>query len=383
MQMSIIDENELLVMKFIHYFIINEDYTPIVIKGIDDEVWLENRNNSYSIIRIVTKHIHNKEQFDYDVLKTKHIAKQIKRKTFDFSMNVLSIYTDINIDEVNNESESIYDNIIIKNDEEFINNKFINKAFKKVKEKYNYDEEGFDLISKITSEIGNKNMIENEKREKFMKLRKPFITYSLIVINIILFVLMYIFGSGSEDVNTLIDFGANYVTLTKSGEYIRLLTSAFLHIGVMHLIFNMYSLAVVGTQIEYFYGKIKYIIIYLFSALMGSLFTVALSSDNVVSAGASGAIFGLLGSLLYFGFNYRGQIGNALINQIVPVVVINLLIGFTVPGIGIMAHIGGLIGGYLISMAVGFDDENKSSKINGFIVSTLLLAFMIYIGFIA
>lgn len=383
MQMSIIDENELLVMKFIHYFIINEDYTPIVIKGINDEVWLENRNNSYSIIRIVTKHIHNKEQFDYDVLKTKHIAKQIKRKTFDFSMNVLSIYTDINLEEVNDEFDSKYDNVIVKNDEEFINNKFINKAFKKVKEKYNYDEEGFDLISKITSEIGNKNMIENEKREKFMNLRKPFITYSLIVINIIMFVLMYIFGSGSEDVNTLINFGANYVTLTKSGEYIRLITSAFLHIGVMHLIFNMYSLAVVGTQIEYFYGKIKYIIIYLFSAIMGSLFTVALSSDNVVSAGASGAIFGLLGSLLYFGFNYRGQIGNALVNQIIPVVVINLLIGFTVPGIGIMAHIGGLIGGYLISMAVGFDDENKSSKINGFIVSVLLLAFMIYIGFIA
>ena len=383
MQMSIIDENELLVMKFIHYFIINEDYTPVVIKGINDEVWFENRNNSYSIIRIVTKHIHNKEQFDYDVLKTKHIAKQIKRKTFDFSMNVLSIYTDINLEEVNDEFESKYDNVVVKNDEEFINNKFINKAFKKVKEKYNYDEEGFDLISKITTEIGNKNMIENEKREKFMKLRKPFITYSLIVINIILFVLMYILGSGSEDVNTLIDFGANYVTLTKSGEYIRLITSAFLHIGVMHLIFNMYSLTVVGTQIEYFYGKIKYIIIYLFSAIMGSLFTVALSSDNVVSAGASGAIFGLLGSLLYFGFNYRGQIGNTLVNQIVPVVVINLLIGFTVPGIGIMAHIGGLIGGYLISMAVGFDDENKSSKINGFIVSVLLLAFMIYIGFIA
>ena len=157
MQMSIIDENELLVMKFIHYFIINEDYTPVVIKGINDEVWLENRNNSYSIIRIVTKHIHNKEQFDYDVLKTKHIAKQIKRKTFDFSMNVLSIYTDINIEEVNDEFESKYDNVVVKNDEEFINNKFINKAFKKVKENYNYKEEGFDLISKITSEIGNKN----------------------------------------------------------------------------------------------------------------------------------------------------------------------------------------------------------------------------------
>ena len=221
--------------------------------------------------------------------------------------------------------------------------------------------------------------------EKYMKNNKPIITYILIFINIVMFVLMYMLGNGSENTNTLIDFGANYILLTKAGEYYRLITSGFLHIGVIHLLLNMYSLYIVGTQVEYFYGKVKYIIIYLFSLIMGSLFTVALSSVNTVSAGASGAIFGLLGSILYFGVKYRGYIGNSLVNQIVPVVILNLIIGFTTPGIGNAAHIGGLVGGYLISMAVGIGidkKEQQGSKINGIIISTILTIFMIYIGFI-
>lgn len=386
MDLTIMDSYDLLVMKLIHYFIVSENYTPIIIKGIDDEVWLENKNNEYSIIRIVTRKIINKEQYDYDILKTKHIAKQLKRKLLDFSMNVLSIYLDKNFytNKIDNFDEK-YISILIKDEDDFINNEYINKAYKNLRDKFVYKEEGFELISKLTKEIEEKNIKEGQEREKYMKNNKPIITYILIFINIVMFVLMYMLGNGSENTNTLIDFGANYILLTKAGEYYRLITSGFLHIGVIHLLLNMYSLYIVGSQVEYFYGKVKYIIIYLFSLIMGSLFTVALSSVNTVSAGASGAIFGLLGSILYFGIKYRGYIGNSLVNQIVPVVVLNLIIGFTTPGIGNAAHIGGLIGGYLISMAVGIGidkKEQRSSRINGIIISTILTIFMIYIGFV-
>ena len=386
MDLTIMDSYDLLVMKLIHYFIVSENYTPIIIKGIDDEVWLENKNNEYSIIRIVTRKIINKEQYDYDILKTKHIAKQLKRKLLDFSMNVLSIYLDKNFytNKIDNFDEK-YISILIKDEDDFKNNEYINKAYKQVIDKFTYKEEGFELISKLTKEIEEKNIKEGQEREKYMRNNKPIITYILIFINIVMFVLMYMLGNGSENTNTLIDFGANYILLTKAGEYYRLITSGFLHIGVIHLLLNMYSLYIVGTQVEYFYGKVKYIIIYLFSLIMGSLFTVALSSVNTVSAGASGAIFGLLGSILYFGVKYRGYIGNSLVNQIVPVVVLNLIIGFTTPGIGNAAHIGGLVGGYLISMAVGIGidkKEQKSSRINGIIISSILTIFMIYIGFV-
>ena len=386
MDLTIMDSYDLLVMKLIHYFIVSENYTPIIIKGIDDEVWLENKNNEYSIIRIVTRKIINKEQYDYDILKTKHIAKQLKRKLLDFSMNVLSIYLDKNFytNKIDNFDEK-YISILIKDEDDFINNEYINKAYKNLRDKFVYKEEGFELISKLTKEIEEKNIKEGQEREKYMKNNKPIITYILIFINIVMFVLMYMLGNGSENTNTLIDFGANYILLTKAGEYYRLITSGFLHIGLIHLLLNMYSLYIVGTQVEYFYGKVKYIIIYLFSLIMGSLFTVTLSSVNTVSAGASGAIFGLLGSILYFGVKYRGYIGNSLVNQIVPVVILNLIIGFTTPGIGNAAHIGGLVGGYLISMAVGIGidkKEQQGSKINGIIISTILTIFMIYIGFI-
>ena len=386
MDLTVMDSYDLLVMKLIHYFIVSENYTPIIIKGISDEIWLENKNKEYSIIRIVTKNIINKEQYDYDILKTKHIVKQLKRKLIDFSMNVLSIYLDKNFytNKIDNFDEK-YISILIKDEDDFINNEYINKAYKQVIDKFTYKEEGFELISKLTKEIEEKNIKEGQEREKYKRNNKPIITYILIFINIVMFVLMYMLGNGSENTNTLIDFGANYILLTKAGEYYRLITSGFLHIGVIHLLLNMYSLYIVGSQVEYFYGKVKYIIIYLFSLIMGSLFTVALSSVNTVSAGASGAIFGLLGSILYFGIKYRGYIGNSLVNQIVPVVVLNLIIGFTTPGIGNVAHIGGLIGGYLISMAVGIGidkKEQRSSRINGIIISAILTIFMIYIGFV-
>lgn len=383
MDLTIMDNYDMLIMKIIHYFIVNENYNPLIIKGIEDEVWLENKNNEYSIIRIVTKNMINKEQFDYDILKTKHISRQLKRKTFDFSMNVLSIYLNRNfytnkIDNYDNK----YINILIKDEDDFINNQYIIKSYKNIKNRFIYNEQGFELISKLTKEIEEKNIEESEKREKYMKNSKPIITFLLIFINIIMFALMYIIGDGSESTNTLINFGANYITFTKEGEYFRIITSAFLHIGIIHLLLNMYSLYIIGPQVEYFYGKTKYLIIYLFSAIMGSLFTVALSSTNTVSAGASGAIFGLLGSILYFGIKFRGYIGDSIVNQIIPVVLINLFIGFTTPGIGNAAHIGGLIGGYIISMAIGVGNkEEKSSKINGLIISVLLTIFMIYIGF--
>ena len=372
MDLTIMDNYDLLVMKMIHYFIVKENYSPIIIKGIEDEIWLENKNNEYSIVRIVTRKIINKEQYDYDVLKTKHIAKQLKRKLLDFSMNVLSIYLDK------------YIGIVVKDEDSFLTNEYIKKSYKNVEDDFKYEETGFELVGRITREIEEKNIKEGKEREKFMKNRKPIATYALILINVIVFILMYLLGNGSEDTQTLINFGANYVVLTKAGEYYRIITSAFLHIGIIHLLLNMYSLYIVGTQVEYFYGKVKYLIIYFFSAIMGSLFTVALSSANTVAAGASGAIFGLLGSILYFGVKYRGYIGNSLINQIVPVVILNLIIGFTTPGIGNAAHIGGLIGGYLISMGVGIGIDNreqKSSRVNGIVISVILTIFMIYIGF--
>lgn len=371
-------------MKLVHYFITRKDYHPIIIRGIEDEVWLENKKGDYSIIRIVTRHILNNEQFEYDKLKTKHIAKQIKRKIFDFSMNMLSIYVDSDFENIKiNEEDKKYISVFIKSEEDLFSNDIILNSYKNIKEEFINDNDDFETIGQITRDINEKSKEELEKRDKIMKNRKPILTYILILINVLVFIMMYVYGNGSEDIETLKVFGANYIPYVKSGEYIRLLSSAFVHIGVIHLLSNMYALYVIGRQVEQLYGKVKYILIYLLSAIMGSLFTVVFSSYNTTAAGASGAIFGLLGSLLYFGYTYRGYIGNGIINQVLPAIILNLIIGFSNPSIGNSAHIGGLVGGYLVSMALGIDiEKDNKSKVNGIIITILLTLFMIYMGFV-
>ena len=251
--------------------------------------------------------------------------------------------------------------------------------FPDIKKTLNYKEEGMSLFLKLTSEINKKTEKDAIQAEDVFRPKKPTVTYTLIIINILVFLAMYLFGNGSEDNLTLLAFGANNRTLVLGfHEYYRLLTSSFIHIGILHLFVNMYSLWVIGSQIENFFGKIKYLIIYLGSAFFGSLLSICFS--NSISAGASGAIFGLLGAMLYFGHHYRLYLGNALYSQIIPVIILNLALGFFTPGIDNACHIGGLIGGIFIAMVCGLKyKNNKTERINGIILSVIFLGFIMFL----
>lgn len=375
-------ENEL-VMKLLHYFITEREYSPVVLHGAQNEIWLENLTSDYKIIRIVTNYIHNDEQLNFDIFKTRQIAKRIKSKTCSFNINVMSIFLNLGENVHLNNDEKITKNVScinIKDIEDLGKHKLILDTFPDITSETNFKEEGMELFIKITTDIGKKNESEAKKAEDIFKEKKPYVTYGIIIINIVMFLLMYVLGNGSTNVGTLITFGAHYNPLIKAGEYYRLITSAFLHIGFLHLVCNLYALYIIGPQIENFYGRLKYIIIYLFSALTGSLLSMLFETN--ISAGASGAIFGLLGSLLYFGYHYRIYLGTVIKSQIVPVIILNLLLGFILTGINNAAHIGGLIGGVLISMALGVKYKStKSDKINGWILTVILISFLIYMGF--
>jgi rhomboid protease GluP len=92
----------------------------------------------------------------------------------------------------------------------------------------------------------------------------------------------------------------------------------------------MYSIYAVVPTVEYFFGKAKFLFIYFYSAITASLFALIFQGDKVITAGASGAIFGLLGALLYFGYTYRGYIGNKILSQVVSVVLLNLFIDYLI-----------------------------------------------------
>lgn len=374
MQELIFKSDDVLVMNLINYFITEENYNPMIIHGISGEIWLENLDKDYKIIRIVSHHIHNKEQLDFDKFKLGKIVKQVKKKTFSFKINVLNIYTDIENRDI------LSKNDVYLEDEEDIGNPKLISAFPNIVNKTKHDEKGLEYFVKMSNNINAKTEERGKIAEKIFSYKKPIVTYFLIAICIIMFICMYIFGNGSFDKFTLLYFGANLDSLVKDGQVYRLVTCIFLHIGIWHLFCNMYSLYIIGKEIENLYGKIKYLIIFLGSGICGSLLSIAFT-HNTISAGASGAIFGLLGSILYFGYYYRAYLGNNIKRSILPVIIINLVIGFTTTGIDNAAHIGGLVGGTILSMMVGVPGKSsKKDKINGTILTILYLVFISYLA---
>lgn len=380
MSTVVMKKNDDLIMRLVHYFITEKDYTPIVVNGVKDEIWLENTQGPYKIIRINSNYIHNNEQFNYDIFKTLSVMKQIKKKTFSFSMNTLNIFLDIN-ENVNIKDTKNINNVKIDTIDDISHEKTILQTFPDMKEKLLQNMDGMDLIINVTKDINKKTEEKNSSYEKTFKPKKIIVTNIFISVCVIMFLLTLYMGKGVITTRVLYLFGCNFAPAVKENivNIYRFVTCAFLHGSLIHLLCNMYALYILGTQVETFLGKAKFILIYLISAITGSL--VSFVFTDAPSVGASGAIFGLMGSLLYFGYHYRLYIGSAIKNQIIPVILLNLFLGFMFTTIDNAAHIGGLIGGYLSTMALGVNEKStKQEKINGIIVLILLWIFLFYVG---
>ena len=383
-----LSENDEIVMKLLHYFITIQGYSPVILHGAKDEIWLENSEADYKVVRIVSNYIHNDEQLKFDIFRTKQILNRIKKKMFSIKIDALSIF--VNLGENVNLEDKEFNNIKcanVKKIDDLSKYPFIINKFPNILEIEDSEEKGIELFIKLTDDINKKNFEETKKAEDVFSKKKPIMTYIFITISILMYILcaLYSFDILTLDPNVLYKFGAliNFNRMNGSiFETYRIFTSIFLHGSIFHLACNMYSLAVIGPQIESFFGKVKYTIIFILSGIIGNLLSMVFLQDSFVSVGASGAIFGLLGSLLYFGYHYRIYLSGVIKSQIIPLIILNLVIGFLSTDINNLAHIGGLIGGVFVSMAVGV--KYKSSKtdiINGFVMTTIFVAFLIYIVF--
>lgn len=371
--MNYMDPKEEIIMKLVHYFITEENYEPMIVNGVKNEIWLENLEAPYKVIRINSNYIHNNDQLAFDNYKIKNVTKQIKQKTFTFNMKTLNLLLDVG-DNVSIKPTKNIDNYKIDDINDLRDDSSIAGLFPKLKTLSLKKDNSFDTFIKITSDINQKSEEKEKRFENIFAPKKIIITKVLIIINVLLFILTLL------DVNLFNKLILDPIGV-RNGEVYRLLTSIFMHGSIYHLVVNMYSLYFLGKELETFLGKTKFIIIYLISGLTGSLLSCILT--NSYSLGASGAIFGLLGSLLYFGMHYRLYLGSVLVKQIVPIIVLNLLIGFTFSGIDNAAHIGGLIGGIFITMALGIDSNtDKQTKINGYITLIIYLGFLIYLLFV-
>jgi membrane associated rhomboid family serine protease len=172
------------------------------------------------------------------------------------------------------------------------------------------------------------------------------LTYMFLVLNMIIWLLMELAG-GSQTSSVLIRFGANEPSLVlQNGQYWRLFTSMFLHIGLMHLLYNSFALYLYGTRVEKYFGKMKFLCIYILSGLVGSTASIFLS--KTLSAGASGAIYGLLGAIMILTKKSK-KMADGLSAYIFSImIIVGLGLGFMDASIDNFAHIGGLITGILL-----------------------------------
>jgi len=160
------------------------------------------------------------------------------------------------------------------------------------------------------------------------------------------------FAGGSTNTLVLVLLGANFRPLVLQGQVWRFFTSMFLRIGFEHLLFNAYGLFIFGAEMERVFGRTRFLLIYVLSGLFGSLVSFAThTSPNFLSAGASGAIFGLVGMQLAYFYHYRhtfGEFGRSRLLNVLLIVGLNVFLGFSQAGIDNMAHLGGLVSGALL-----------------------------------
>ncbi|SCG83884.1 rhomboid family protein [Proteiniborus sp. DW1] len=209
-----------------------------------------------------------------------------------------------------------------------------------------------------------------------LNVKRPIITYILIIVNVAMWALLnYIsLRTGRSYSQLLFDFGAKININIINGQYWRFITPIFLHADFTHLLVNCYSLYAVGPTVERIYGKGKFLFIYVTAGFMGSLLSFMFSINP--SVGASGAIFGLLGTLLYFGVEFPNLFKIYFGRSILITLAINLAYGFMNTGIDNFGHMGGLLGGFLASGIVKVKDNNRK----WYLSKTIFILLTIVIG---
>jgi rhomboid protease GluP len=240
-----------------------------------------------------------------------------------------------------------------------------------------------NALQQDTIVAAQKEITQAEEINKVMNLGSSnlYLTYGIIAINVLVFIAMVIDGAGIMDLNPLvhIKWGSNFTALTLTGDWWRLLSSLFIHFGVIHVLMNMYALYMISVYLEPMLGKVKFITAYLCTGVFAGLLSLWWHKEGTNSAGASGAIFGMYGVFLALLTTklIPAAIRNGLLQSIGVFVVFNLLYG-TKGQIDNAAHIGGLLSGLVIGYLYWFSIKNKESQPAIGKITTPVIAFITF-----
>ena len=223
-------------------------------------------------------------------------------------------------------------------------------------------------------------MIDNLS-DKFEELKQgPFVSYGILAVSSIMYLIL-IFNGGSENIYTLIEYGAKVNELIYLGEWWRLISPMFLHIGLAHFAFNSIIVYFLGMELEGLIGHFRFFILYLGSGVLGNLASFAL--NNSVSAGASTAIFGMFASTIVLGKLYPYHSGiQRLSRNYITLIALNVIFGLFSSSIDNAGHIGGLVGGYLLMYGLSSRNALNNPKKKRLVYALAYLGVFILLYFI-
>ncbi|OLN23526.1 hypothetical protein BTO30_05170 [Domibacillus antri] len=383
-------QTDVIFWRLAFFFVVEQEYTIARLSQDRQEMWLENRSNKEaSIVRLTNQNLGWAAGLGRDVERLLWNGEQIRKKMGARKLSLLNIVVSPYppVDDYDRFLKPVLSPkkgrtkaatlLFTKNDlDESLRR--LESILPPVPERRDFDG-AEDEAAAYERAVLSHEVKRKEEEQRFFHYGKPFFTYIFTAVNIILFIMMTLAG-GSTNTAVLIEFGAKFNPLILEGEWWRFITPMFLHIGLLHLIMNSLALYYLGTAVEQIYGRLRFLWIYLFSGLTGSLLSFLLTPN--LSAGASGAIFGLFGALLYFGVTKPKLFFRTMGMNVLVVIGINLLFGFSVPGIDNAGHIGGLIGGFLATGVVHFPKKRRILQQMAFAAAAAAaVAAGLFIGF--
>lgn len=377
--------------KIAYFLVTKRNYQALYISRDHEEIWLENiKDKERPVIRLRRFDIDWSNWIRNDLEHVILFGEQIKKSYLKKELPILNIY--FSMEAPIDPYEQYFANLVKAEEQGIVIRSLLVTGSALVKDLRQVEEllgvrfqidlereyESFE-VDRLKWHTLERIAEKKREEERLFHQDQPRFTYIFIGIQIFIFLLMELFGS-SRNTFILILFGAKYTPLILEGQWWRLITPMFLHIGIIHLLMNSMALYFLGTTVERIFGRFRFLFIFLLAGFMGNVASFVFSPQSI-SAGASGGIFGLFGALLFFGLVHPRPFFRTMGANIITLVGINLLIGF-LPGIDFAGHLGGLVGGFLAAAIVSLPREkNFPRQIIAFIATLLITIFGLYFGF--
>lgn len=361
----------------------------VIQAGESDEIWLEAPDkSSHDLVRLYKHDLDFRQEIERDIEEQAERVERVRKQLGRRKMKLLNVFfsAEAPVDDWEEIAEKPFENGTVSVEPAIVRGTMLCDDLQAVFPSFPAEEctearNSFEDVQMARERFLSLVLKQEEQRKNAAAVfqnGKPIFTYLFIAFQVLMFFLLEING-GSTNTETLVAFGAKENSLIAAGEWWRLLTPIVLHIGIAHLAFNTLALWSVGTAVERMYGSGRFLLIYLAAGITGSIASFVFSPYP--SAGASGAIFGCLGALLYIALSNRKMFLRTIGTNIIVIIIINLGFGFAVSNIDNSGHIGGLIGGFFAAAALGLPKAGAWGKrVLSVVLLIVLAAGFLYYG---